>query len=102
MSHTGAWWIFRFQPYKPNRSLTTSMLRCSKRQIGFSFVFDWNQASGNMKIARFECLGKRSFWHMSHTVAGSIQPLPVLTTALKKARETGSVTVVAVLLFFEF
>jgi hypothetical protein len=102
MSHTGAWWIFRFQPYKPNRSLTTSMLRCSKRQIGFSFVFHWNQASGNMKIARFECLGKRSFWHMSHTVAGSIQPLPVLTTALKKARETGSVTVVAVLLFFEF
>ncbi len=33
MSHTGAWWILRFQPYKPNRSLTTSMLRC------FSFQF---------------------------------------------------------------
>ena len=59
MSHTGAWWILGFQPYKPNRSLTTSMLRCSKRQISFSFVFDWKRATGNMKNSTF---WKRSFW----------------------------------------
>ena len=53
MSHTGAWWIFIFRPYQLNRSLTTSMLRCSKRQISFSFVFDWNRASGNMKNSTF-------------------------------------------------
>ena len=45
--------FLRFQPYKPNRSLTTSMLKCSERQISFSFVFDWNRATEDMKNGAF-------------------------------------------------
>ena len=67
MSHTGAWWILRFKPYKPNRSLKTSMLRCSKRQSSFSFVFDWNRASENIKNSTFWVPSKTCFLaHVAH------------------------------------
>jgi hypothetical protein len=79
MSHTGAWWIFRFQPYKPNRSLTTSMLRCSKRQIGFSFVFDWNRASGNMKHSTFFSHWKTLILaHVAHRCGTSVSRLRLI------------------------
>ena len=67
MSHTGAWWILRFKPYKPNRSLKASMLRCSKRQSSFSFVFDWNRASENINNSTFWVPSKTCYLaHVAH------------------------------------
>ena len=45
--------FLRFQLYKPDASLKVSRLRRSKKQISFSFVFERNWASGNMKNSTF-------------------------------------------------
>ena len=59
--------ILRFQPYKPKRSLKTSMLTCSKRQSSFSFVFDWKRASENIKNSTFWVPSKTCYLaHVAH------------------------------------